>query len=401
MMTLSKLLSGLALLLVGLSRLAAAAPEPPAEKPFVLFMGADIDVEQGGENHRVKNVAGDAFVIAVDDQTVEVPMNRGRLNLNVTPLLKLSDRTAVVQELKIERAYTPANHPHAKWAGAGGSAAQALVGIRAGQMANAIMGAQLASQRGAALGGPSGPLQGGGAGQQIEAYHDATREAASDLNNAGHASARLQEELDQQLFDAAVLTCEVSASSPFPEPYLVVVAYYREKGESRGLRSRIFARALDRLDERPVKVRVIQGDFPPGYELVRTRVHLYDGAREIGTNVADKNVWLTREEAHEYVVLDHITSHKGATLPPGLAFGVHDWELRPHYSAEEVQQVVYLKVTKAGLPLGAYRDEECHRRSGDAYLEQLLARIRFKPALQAGKAVDGVAKLRIADLVTP
>jgi len=387
-------------LLASSLRLAAADPvNDNNDKPFVLFMGADFDVQQGGQLHRVKNVTGNSFVIAVDDRTAEVPMNRGRLDLNVTPQLKLSDRTAVVKDLKVERAYTPANDPRLKWAGAGGAgAAQALVGIRAGQMASAMMGAQLANQRGAVLGGPAGALQGASASEQVGAYNDAVREAGSDMNNTGAIAARLQEELDQQLFDAAVLTCDVSAATPVQDPYLVVVAYYREKGESRGLRSRIFARALDRLDERPVKVRIIQGDFPVGYELLRYRVHLYDGDREIGTNVAEKNVWLTRQEAHEFVVLDHIAAHKGATVPPGLAFGVNEWDVKPHYSDGQAQQVIYVKVSKDGLPHGAFRDEECYRHLGDTYLDDLLARTRFKPALQAGKAVDGVAKLKIAEL---
>jgi hypothetical protein len=182
-------------------------------------------------------------------------------------------------------------------------------------------------------------------------------------------------------------------------PYIVVVTQYREKGDTSGpTQSRIFAGALERLDEKPVKFRILQGGFPPGYELVKADVHLYDAGREIGTNVADKNVWLTREEAHQYLVLDHLGMHKGATLPPALALGVNSWDVEPHYSPEQVKNAFYVKVAKDGLPKGAFRDAKCSQPSGDAYLDDLVAQARFKPALQAGKAVDGVVKLTIAEL---
>lgn len=377
-----------------------AAPAAEVPKTYVLFMGADIEVQVDRKPRRVQNVEGSAYVVGYEDRLLNVPMNKGALDMRVTRELKLSGQTAQFAALKVERAYTPPNDPNIKWAGASaGSAAASLVGTRAGQMASAMMGAQLSDQRAANLGGGQASLSGGSATTQIQAFNQATREATADLNSVGYTTQQLLAELELKNFDAALVTCEVSAERPVQNPYIVVVTQYREKGDLNGpTKSRIFAGALERLDEHPVKFRILQGGFPPGYELVRSDVHLYDAGRELGTNVADKNVWLTRDEAHQYTVLDHVGTHKGLTLPPALAFGVNSWDVEPHYSPEQVAGILYVKVTKDGLPKGAFRDEKCTQSSGDAYLDDLVARTRFKPALLAGKAVDGVAKLKIADL---
>jgi hypothetical protein len=60
---------------------------------------------------------------------------------------------------------------------------------------------------------------------------------------------------------------------------------------------------------------------------------------------------------------------------------------------------LYVKVSKNGLASDAYLDEACSRRVDDPYVEALLKDIRFEPALQNGKPVDGVAKLKLGQLV--
>lgn len=396
-------LSGLALagVLSG-PAMVAAEPAPAAAKTFVLFMGADIDVQIGKESHRVKNVAGDSFVITVDQKPVEVPMNRGPINMKVTPQLKLSDKTAVVKDLKFERAYTPDNDPNKKWASSqSGSAAQAAIGTNAGLMASAQMGAGLAAQRGAALAGPSGTTFGndGAVAATTTNFNSAVSAGNSDQNSAGYATQQLQEELDKQLFDAVRVTCEISSPKPMRDPYMVIITQYREKDDPPGaVKNWVFARQLDRLDENPVTVRFLKGGFPKGFEMVKQQLHLYGAGRELGTNVADKNVALTRDDAHQYIVIDHLTTHKGATLAASVALGVSYKDFSPHFPSVQLQQEIFVKVDKDGLPGGVFRNEACSESTGDTYLESLVGNVRFKPALKAGKAVDSVAKLKIADL---
>ncbi len=395
-------------LLIASLPLSALAPlraaEPAEAKNFVLFMGADIDVQRGKDTFRVKNVVGDSFIIVVDQKPVEVPMNRGPIAMKVTPQLKLSDKGASVKDLKFARAYTPANDPNKKWAAAqAGSAAQAQLGNSAGQLGSAMMGQQLGGQRANALGGGMASINMGdnGVGDRLAAMNSASLGNGSDLNSAGYASQKLQEELDKQLFDAVLVTCEVSAPKQMRDPYLVIITNYKVKDEPNVTKSWVYAKALDRLDEAPLQVHILQGGFPPGFEMVKQQFHVYGAGRELGTNVADKNVALTRDEAHQYIVIDHITTHKGATVPPSVALGVGAKDFYPHYGSEQVKQEIYVKVDKDGLPHGAFRDEACAKPFGDEFLDGLVTRTLFKPALKAGKPVDGVAKLTILGLATP
>ncbi len=377
--------------------LSVAAAETATEpKTHVLFMGADIDVQLDKKEYRVKNVAGYSFVINVDGKPVEVATNRGTVAMKVVPTLKLSDRRATVTGLKFERAYTPENDPVAKWrASQNAGSGYAAVTVAVGKWTNAMMGAQQARARNSA-----------GAGQaELEAqmaearYQQAEIAARNDIENAGRSAGEMQGELDQQLFDAVRVECDLTAPQPVRDPYVVIITQYRERDDPPGVvKNWIYAVQLDRLDDTPYKLRILKGGFPRGFELQKQQLHVYGAGRELGTNVADKNIALTRDEAHQYIIIDYLGAHRKSTLPPSVALGVGAKAFYPHYGSEQVKQEIYVKVDKDGHPQGAFRDEDCTRPSGDEFLEDLVSRTLFKPALKSGKAVDGVAKLKIIEL---
>lgn len=379
------------------------AAEPAETKTFVLFMGADIDVQVNDEVHRVKNVVGDAFVVAIKGQPVEVRAKRGPVKMKVTPQMKLTNRTATVKELKFTRAYTPGNDPRVKWGRfQSGGAAQSYVGSSAGLMASAMMGAQQSAIRSANQGGTGSSSNPGPPDpvvmQFIANYNQASYDLGIDMSSAGYAAGQMQEELNQQLFDAIEVSFEISAPASMWDPYLLIVAQYRDPDAPKELKSWIYARALDRVDERTSKVKFLQGGFPPGFELVSQDVHFYGSGRELATNVADQRTPLSRKEAHQYIVINHRNQHKGATVAPAIALGVGRSSLYPHYGSEQVQQVIYVRVDQNGLPQGTFRDEACSESSEDDYLSGLVAQACFTPALQDGAAVEGVAHLKIIEL---
>jgi len=398
-------LAGLVAVASFVTPVRAAESSPAEAKSFVLFMGLDLDVQFGEETHRVKNVAGNSFVIAVNQQPVEVPMNRGPVKLKLTPQMKLTNKTAVVKGLKFERAYTFENDPTRKWARSqSGSAAQSYVGVSAGRMASAMMGVQLAHSRAVDSGFPTA---GGGGGlgppdpvvmARLDTFNRANFDLGSDVNSAGYMGQQLQEELDKELFDAVEVTCEISAPRPLRDPYVVVVTQYRVKDEPGVVKNWIYARALERLDEYPLKVKFLQGGFPPGFELVKQELHVYGAGRELGTNLSDQRVSFTRDEAHRHMVNSHVATHKEANLAPVIALGVSRKDFFPHYTLDELQREIFIKVDRDGQPGGIFRNEDCSEPAEDAYLAGLVGNTRFMPALVAGRPAHGVARMKIADL---
>jgi hypothetical protein len=388
--------------------LALAASVPAAvpdganagSKTYTLFMGADLDVQLNKVAYHVLDVSGGSFVIKVDGKDLLVPMYEGPVSLRVAHSLKLTEASASIADLKGERAYTPGNDPVRKYMAQQGQAvaSQAAMDIAewnvvfAGRMANANAQAAAAGQEG---GFPSG-TDVHAAQQQLGAAYAA---ALSDFGNNSSLVGKMQSELDQGLFDAMDISFKVSAEKPLNSPYVVIVAQYREPKTPPGaLHSWIYAKALEPIDSKPRKVRIVQGGFPQGFELERFQVHLYDRGQELATNVADKRVSLARDEAFQYVLIDYISSHKGASLPATPAMGKLPADLRTRLGSGQLTQRFFVKVSKDGLPVETYVDESCSHKVDDPYLLSVIRDLRFNPALEKGRPVEGIALLKLGDL---
>ena len=210
---------------------------------------------------------------------------------------------------------------------------------------------------------------------------------------------------DQQLrkeeFDAIKVEFDVSSEKPLPNPYVVVIAQFRPRESAPGTAQNwIYAQSLDPIEPTSKKVEVLRGGFPLGYTLDKVEVHLYDRGREVATNVSPKRVPLTRDEAFEYIVIEHIAGNKGATLPPSPVMVALPAELWTRLAAGQGQQVYYVIVSKDVLVNEAFEDAEYTQKIQDPFFADVVKNIWFKPALEKGKPVEAkthvdVTKLRI------
>ena len=388
---------GLCMVLTSVSSGAPAGAEAEA-RTHTLFMGADFDVQSNKVFHRVRDVSGGSFVIKVNGEEILVPMNQAPVEFRIQQSLKLTEHSATIGDLKGERAYSPANDPVKKFVREQPGGASHL------QSSQAAMGSTLA-QRDLGIAKSSGSPANIVAQVQQQAnsasasYSSALSAEGSDFNNVGSYSAKLQEELAKKLFDAMDVTFEVASPQPLNSPYVVIVAQYRERDERPGIAHNwIYARTLEPIDSKPRKVRLLQGGLPPGFELLNFKLHLYDRGQELATNVADKRVPLTRDEAFLYLKIDYVSSHKEATLPPTAAMGKLPADLRSRLTSAQFAHTFFVKVSKDGLPGEVFLDEACAQKADDSYLLSVIRDIRFNPALDKGRAVDGVARLNFDSL---
>jgi hypothetical protein len=205
---------------------------------------------------------------------------------------------------------------------------------------------------------------------------------------------------DEDRYDAMDVSFEVSAERPLDHPYVVLIARYRDAKASAGAyRNWICAEALERIGSKPAKVRMLRGGLPVGFEMKDLQVHLYNGGQEVATNLSSKRVPLSRDDAFEYVKMDYLSSHPTATLPAVPAMGKLPADLPTRLAQGQFSEALYVKVSKDGQAADVYADEACSRRVDDPYLAAVLKDLRFEPALQNGKPVDGVAKLKLGQLV--
>ena len=398
--------AALAAALVGSAQTVPSA-NPPEAKTHVLFMGADISLERNKEFVHVRDVEGGSFVLDIKGQHVTVPMDRSTISMRVDPALKLTESSAQVANLKVERVYTPENDPVKKFAREQpGTSGGAAAGAAGNQAMGAQIGMSMARMGGQGASGPgAGMAQAAIQGAQARvdstsgSFDNALMASQSDFNNIGEYAGKMQEELEKKLFDAMELTFEVSSEKTLHSPYVVIIATYQEKdGRPGEYKNWIYAQSLDPVGSVPHKVHIKRGGFPPGFEMKDYQVHLYNKGTELATNIAPKRVALTRNEAFQYVRIEYISGHKNATLPAVPAMGKLPADLRTRLASGQYAEAFYVKVSKDGQALDAYVDESCSRKADDPYVIALVKAIGFKPALDKGKPVEGISRLKLSEL---
>ncbi|HVT71949.1 MAG TPA: hypothetical protein VHD61_02355 [Lacunisphaera sp.] len=411
----------------------------PSAKPYTLFMGSDLSVARGKDFYKVFDVSGTSFIVVIGGTQTPISMLGGTHDLKVAPTLKLSDVSASVTGFKCERAYTPGNDPVMQRqrksleasAAIGDEASlaegQALANANGGfvvgnippqattasQASQDAVDAQRAYQTALANGvtGPAlGALNAAAGTATANAANLTSAEAATSIQHmdadrlnsavADSAFARLHAEEDRarEQFDAVSADFEISSATPLKKPFVVLTVLYRENPEDRGtLRSLIYARALDEIGPRPQRIHILKGGLPPGYQLEKYEIHFYDSGREIASDVAPKRVALSRDDAFEYMKIEYFNEHKGETLSAAPAIGKPERKAGTALTPRQRGEVYFVKVSKDGMPLEAFTDEACSQPVADS-IGAVVQGVRFYPALEKGKPVDGIARLVLSHL---
>jgi hypothetical protein len=187
----------------------------------------------------------------------------------------------------------------------------------------------------------------------------------------------------------------ISSPKPLQRPFLIFVANYRGPDDKPSVvRNWIFGKQLDPIGPRERHEHFLQGGLTPGFTILSTEFHLYNEGKEVATEVSHKRVALTREEAYEYSTIEYMTAHKKDSASPIPAMGKLPNDFLIHLSPDEVQGAFFVKVDSDGKVRDVYKDEACTMKVDNAYLSDGLKSIRFEPAVEKGKAVEGVAKIR-------
>jgi hypothetical protein len=383
---------------------AAPTGEP---KTHALFMGTDISIQYDKKLYQLQDVVDTSFIISVDGKKTSIPMRGQPHNLKLEQSLKLTNVSASLTKLTVERAYTPGNDPRMLRQIEASHAANAI-----GDNASLAEGKYIVAQNKFGVG--IDPSAGGGyakisadaldaaAAQASKDALAATQMADAQFNtdyaNSGLAQLRARSDMARELYDGIEVNFTISSATELKSPYVVVVVnYHTDGGKAGGARDLIYARALDPIGSKPEKIHILQGGLPRGYSLDGYRVHVYNLGQEVATDVVPNRVSLTREEAFEYVKAEYLGAHKGATLPSVPAMGKLGLETKAQLTAAQIGGTYFVKVTKDGKPEEAFLDESCSQPV-DSVVETVVNNVRFFPALEKGKLVDGVARLRFSYL---
>lgn len=380
--------------------LRAVEATPGAPGKFVLFMGSDLSVQQGKKYFPVEDVDGSEFVITVGGKPRFVRTRLQANHLKVERELKLAPVSVQLAELQGGPGYTPGADPRHKFnarsgAASGAAAASGLADYNVKEITTTLEAVKNAPvkwvEREAQLETELSRQQGN---LDLSNYH-----VASDYSSTPKMADALALELAEGNFDLVDVSFKISSPVPLDDPYMVVIVEFSPRGAKPGeISTLIHAKGLDPIGAEPKYIRIREGGLPVGFKYLRHEVHIYNRGREVATSESSKRVELSADEARQYLLIEHLAAHKDATLPPQPVAGSLPATVRQSVSAEQLNRPCYARVSADGALLGLFADEGVSLPLADDALVAAFAGAIFKPALAKGKPMNGVARVRLADL---
>jgi hypothetical protein len=368
-------------------------------KPYVMFMGADIAVENDKVFDPVEEVTRGVIVIKVDGNPVNLPLDKD-VSIHFRQDLKVTEMGAGVSDLKTDRVYSPGADPfknfaHAEDIAAGADAAADLAQARTTDLQSA---ASLPSSP------ELTPVPAETRGEVVasQATADGLRQEADREETMLSPLAGKEAAAEgSAMFDAIRITFSITPKSDLAKPYLAVIAQIRGHESKPGqIQPWVHLQSLGPLAAGvPTKVTVYQEGMPPGYILEKCEIHIYDGREELATNVSSKRVQLTKNEMLDFRVIEYISDNSGKTLPAAPATFVND--LRSSLSPAQLSQACFVQVAKDGRVKAAFGDKKGTQPLQDPELDAALKGLRFKPAIEAGKPVESIVPVRLGMIVAP
>ena len=370
----------------------ATAGAQDSQKTYTLFMGANISVNIDKTIYPVRDVNGSSWVVDMNGEQKVVSGKAGPINLKIVPGLKLTEASATIDHFKRAPAYSFANDPSVRLTRGMSQAADVNAGYQAASsQATAVNPAVIAT---ASAGGAHG------AGADIMAQ-DSAGDASQSAAAGTEASVALEEKQDVAGYDAMSVEFEISSAKPLENPFVVTMTRFHPRGSEPGtIQSLVYAKALNPIGATPTKVKFSEEGFPFDYQVVDFQVHLYNYGIEVATNVAEKREVMTPDQAFTYVRTTFIEGHKGSTMHAAAVMGELPPDFASHIAAGEYAEPIYVKVSKDGLADEAFADIACSKKISDPYLTSVVRNIRFTPALDNGKPVEGVVTLNLSRLGT-
>jgi hypothetical protein len=394
------------------SPLFAKEAEPvgaTSAKPYVLFMGADLDVQRDKKFHRVEDVVGSELKIKIGQKEFFVPTRNRSTGLKVSHSLKLTGEVAQLDGLEAGPSYTPANDPRLKFARESGAAGGAAA------VQDQAYGRMIAKGMDMAVAGQNAEYAKGSSFEAAaaKAYEDEQVKFQQAMDQAGAASdmmrssqfntAQYADEMQRALaegnYDAMEVSFKISSPVELDDPYMVILFKFQPRDAKPGEESMlIHAESLDPIGPKPKYIRVRQGGLPRGFKFLESKVHIFNRGEEVATNTSAKRVELSREEAQQYLLIEHLGANKDATVPAAVVAGTLPRTRLKTLSLDRINRTYYARIGPDGAVRGLYADESCHVQIDDADTFAVLNMAFFKPALVKGKPVEGVARVRPGEI---
>ncbi len=330
-----------------------------------MFLGVDIKALHKDVYLAVRDITKEAYVVSDQEDEHKIPI--GKVELKLEPMLKTTKAVVVINKLQVQRVYIDDAHPERR---------------RAEDVAMSPYG-DLTIPQDSCLQSATGsddtpvPMTSRNYGLQTDARKRTTGNQESDLVRVSFGLASPQ---------------------PLLTPFVFLIARFHEKG-SREAKYWFYGKRIDPVREQEAKVDILRARFPVGCEIENMVVHVFNEGSECGTNLSENRIALSEESAFQYLTFQYLSAHQSDTTKPSVAIA----DLSPYditcLTQMSKKRPCYAKVDAQGRVTGVYDDAACTKPPKETALPTIVAKIRFFPALNAGKPVDGIAGVHPGELV--
>ncbi|HWA27631.1 MAG TPA: hypothetical protein VG734_18390 [Lacunisphaera sp.] len=374
-----------------------------APKEYSVFVGQDVSVVRNGKHLRVVGAQKKAVEVLIDGKLTIIPLSEAK-DLQLDRGVKLSNVHATIENVRGAQ---------------GESRIQA-----AAEMESMITGMYLQDaaedQRQAVLGEaveagifaqrPQPGLPNGEVAPQNPALASSADNTAltqlPSLERNIDISAKLRTDINGNKSEAAGglddtgynVSFQVSAPTPLEQCHLAVISEYTLPGDTNLTLTSVTIQPIADLNPTPRKVTCEVRRFPPGAKIKGYRIALYSRGQEIVTNLSSRRTDVTRDEAVLFMTMDYLSKHPNETRPPAPILMVPRTEFIARLGSTPLDQVIYARVGKDGKIIRLSTDAKGSSQLPPE-LNGAIDQVAFAPALEKGKPVEGVAKLKLADLV--
>ena len=370
----------------------ALRAQPSAERTHQLFVGVDLFLPQGKELLPVINVAGNRTIVRTENGENETVGGVNGYRWKRIP--RISRAPVTIENLENRTVYSPAKDPSRNQ-----GAKQTNI---MNQFADELHLAQTASANFESIAAgamASAPLEDLSATEALinasrtdfDRTYDAAAQGQELATNHEYHERETRDLFEHGSKDALELTFEVSSPEVLAHAYAVLMI--RVRNPDGNFSDATFHKFIGDVGPKPRKVFIMKPGFQPGFETVSANVHIFNNGKEIATNMSEKRLDITSAEARQYLLLDHVASHRNETIPAAPVWHLAPADLRatPGPSSLDVNLVV--EIDETGTLLSVLD-------SGvivPAHIHQIVRDLPFVPALDNGTAVESQLTLNLAD----
>lgn len=367
---------------------AADTPPPPARaKEYNMFVGADLFLVKDQQPYPILYASGKNLDVKIGGEIKQFKIHEVP-NLRATPNLKLSRSLVTVTGYKHEQGFTSGNNPHLRWARESAIAAELDFNARNASapkfdpFKDRLTGLATFLEARGLPAPPAAPT---------------AIQGPTFSSNASGLVDNATESLTSENYDLLRVEFQLSSPKRITDPYMAIITDVSDPSRPGTVLRWFYIDTLRDVDEHPQKIRVEEAGFPPGFKVLTTAVHIYSRGQEVATNQAERRLEMTLDEAHEYLSIQHLASHKNGTVPPSLALAELPTDFRMRATPNQLKQKLEIKVDAIGkvtalTPLGP-------ATAIDPYIAETVRNFRFNPALEKGAPVAGQLSVELSDLV--